>query len=330
MKRLNSKLLVLTIVFLLGIVAFQLSVHATNENIEIVQTTDDNYLIYIKDNLNTDFEFAFSNEKDADKEALDYKYAETDSEEENSNKIAFVNNTTKELFDKPTYMWAKNSEGNYIVEGIEISLEDSIHVYDLEHSAQITKIIPVDATKTNTTQKEVDGKKITTTVGKVILPETENDYSYILIKLPNSSDYDNLTNLATRISKFNSETNTYTKINVYKQFINTIEKLQPNSNSNWIKIEGNEISQPEDTADGEQYILWLKETKGNNIVKQDIQFLTSHREESEEKIKETITTKLPITYDNNTLLIVLIVLIVVAIIVFIRIKMLNKNKKEEK
>ena len=86
--------------------------------------------------------------------------------------------------------------------------------------------------------------------------------------------------------------------------------------------------QPEDAEDGEQYILWIRESQNNQTTKLDIQFLTSRKQYSEERIIETITTKLPITYDNNTLLIVLAILILVSVVVCIRIKTL-KNKEEK-
>ena len=43
---------------------------------------------------------------------------------------------------------------------------------------------------------------------------------------------------------------------------------------------------------------------------------------------EKITTKLPITYDNNTLLIVLGILVVLTTVVFIRIRILNKKQEK--
>ena len=70
-----------------------------------------------------------------------------------------------------------------------------------------TKQTAVATTKTSTTEKEEDGKKITLTVGEVILKNEEGSYSYIIVKLPNSEKYNNLMKLATKISKFNSETN---------------------------------------------------------------------------------------------------------------------------
>ena len=335
MTNLKSKLIELAIVFILGIVAMQMSVNASNENIQILEKATGDYIIYIKDNLDTDFEFAFSNDVSADKSTLTYYSAETDSAETNANKVAFVNNVTKSLFTNTTYMWVRNGT-DYILEDIEVDLSKAIHEYDLQYAASLTKIIKVDTTKTNTTEETINGKKVTTTVGKVVLTEP-GDYSYLLIEEPYSEDYTKLINLATRISKFNSQTDMYTQIQVYSEFLNKFRELMPNQLAEWTKVQGNEILQPEDSEDGEKYILWIKEegssTQALNedsltqALNLDIQFLTSHKQYSEEKIMEKITTKSPITYDNNTLLIVLTILVIAIIIVCIRIKILNKKVK---
>lgn len=327
MAKFKNKLIVLLIVFVLGIVVLQVTVNASNENIEIIKKSESDYLIYIKDNLDTDFEFAFSNNKDGSDLVFDKKAGlDSKPEDTKANKIAYINNLTIGLFENQTYMWAKDENG-YIVEGVEIDLNKAILATELEDMSNITKIIPVDLTKTSTTEKEVDNKKIITTVGKVVLEESEGKYQYILVKLPNSEEYDELLNLLTRISKFNKDTDMYTKVGVYNKFYKLYEKLKPTNQDNWIEVENNEILQPDDTKDGEQYILWLKEDNETNS-KIDIQFLTSTRQETEEKIVEKITTKLPVTYDNNILLIVLVILIIAIVIVALRIKSLNK--KEEK
>ena len=322
MTNLKYKLIIVAIIFILGLIAIHTSVFASNENVQILEKNTGDYIIYVKDNLNTDFEFAFSNDKLADKNILTYYSAETDS---NGNKIAFVNSETISLFSAPTYMWVK-TEADYVLEGIEIDLSKAINENDLQIAANLTKIIKVDTTKTNTIEETIDGKKVTTTVGKVVLTE-QGDYSYILIEEPDSEDYDKLTELATRISKFNSETDMYTQIQVYSEFLNIFTKLTPNDNAEWVDLKGNEIIQPEDTEDGEKYILWIKEVGADQTANLDIQFLISYKQYSEEKIIEKITTKLPVTYDNNTLLIVFGVLVLAIIIVCIRIKMLNKREK---
>lgn len=328
MVKLKSKLIISTIVFILALITMQLSIYAANENIEIVQKSNSDYLIYIKDNLNTDFKFAFSNNKNEDKDILTFKKAETDSIEQNANKIAFVNSTTISLFTNPTYMWVKDETDNYIVEGIEIDLNQAISENELKSIESVTKIIPADTKQTTTTETEEDGKKVTTTVGKVVLPETQVDYEYILVELPNSIEYNNLMKLATRISKFNSETDMYTKINVYKEFNRLVTELRPDSNtSKWIEADGNEIEQPADAENGTQYVLWINENNGESS-KQDVHFLTSYKEVSEERIIEKITTKLPVTYDNNMLLVVLAILIIATIVVCIRIKTLSKKEKQ--
>lgn len=327
MTKIKSKLIISAIVFILALITMQLSIYAANENVEIVEKSSTDYLIYIKDNLSTDFEFAFSNNQNEDKSALIFKKSETDSVNADANKIAFVNSTTIGLFENPTYMWVKDTNDNYIIDGIQIDLKQAITDKKLDRIANTTKVIPVDTKQTNTTKEEVDGKTITTTVGKVVLPETKGNYEYIIVKLPYSTDYENLEKLATRISKFNDETDMYTKISVYKEFNKLVEKLRPNSTSNWIKVVSNEIKQPEDAENGTKYVLWINENNGE-ASKQDVQFLTSQKEVSEEKIIETITTKLPVTYDNNVLLIVLAILIVAAMAVFIRIKVLNKEDKQ--
>lgn len=324
MTKLKSKLIISAIVFFLTIITMQLSIFATNENIEIVKNSNTDYLIYIKDNLNVDFKFAFSNDPNADKTALTFKTAETDSASVNANKIAFINSSTIELFNNPTYMWVKDLKENYIINGVQIDLKQAVSKEIIENTANITKSIPVDTTQTNTTKTEKEGKTITTTVGKVVLPEKSGKYEYIIVKLPYTEEYETLVKLATRISKFNNETDMYTKIKLYKEFNGLIEQLRPNATSNWKKAEENEIEQPTDAEDGTQYVLWLKENG-----KEDVQFLTSYKKVSEEKIIEKITTKLPVTYDNNTLLIVLVVLIVSAVIVGIRIRTLRKQGKQE-
>ena len=327
MSKSKTKLIISAIVFTLVIIAMQLSIYATNEDIEIVQKSNNDYLIYVRDNLNTDFKFAFSNNKNEDRALLTFKKAETDSTEEGANKIAFVNSTTINLFTTPTYMWVKDSNENYIIDGIQVDLKEGITEEKLRNISNITKVIPVDTKQTNTTETEVDGKKITTTVGKVVLPKTQGNYEYIIVKLPYTAEYEKLMKLAMRISKFNNETDMYTKISIYKDFNKLIEELRPNFTSNWTKVENNEIEQPKDAEDGTQYVLWINENNENDS-KQDVQFLTSNKEVSEEKVIEKITTKLPVTYDNNILLIVLVILVIVAIIVCVRIKILSKKEKQ--
>ena len=130
--------------------------------------------------------------------------------------------------------------------------------------------------------------------------------------------------LAERISKFDNETNLdmYAKLEVYNEFSTLFNNLKYNLDyDKWVDVEENEIYQPSDAKNGDKYVLWIKE--GRETI--DAQFLTSKY--VEEKVVEKITTKLPVTYDNNILLVVLGILVIAIIAVSIRIKSLEKESK---
>ena len=95
----------------------------------------------------------------------------------------------------------------------------------------------------------------------------------------------------------------------------------------------NIIYQPEDSTQGEEYVIWLKgtNTDGKEIV--DVQFMTCSRIKNPEYVPEVIeqktTVKLPVTFDTTiTLLIILGVIILAIIALLIAKKQLNKNDKK--
>lgn len=320
MSKFNFKLLIFTIMLVLGIIILSSTVYASNEDVQILQNDSDEYLIYIKDYEEATFKFfAFSNDKNEEPDT--YRTTATDSV--GGKTVAYVDSNTKSLFSNPTYMWAKLDDGTYIMKAVEIDLSKAVKNTDLEEATKITNIIDADTTKTSTTEKEENGKKITTTIGEIELKDEKGDFSYIIINLPSSEEYNNLMKIATKISKFNSKTDMYTQIETYSEFLKLFNELKPNESDGWIKVEKNIIYQPENADDGNEYVVWIKDNKTKEI---DVHFLTSTKEESEEIIKEALTTKLPVTYDNNTLLVVFGILVVLIIIVSIRIKCLNKKE----
>lgn len=320
------KLIISTVIFVLIAFFMQLSIYATNENIEIVKGSETEYLIYIKDNIENDFQFAFSNDKNINPEKLTYINAANDSADSTANKIAYVDDATISMFDTDTYMWVKNDE-NFILSGIKIDLSDSILKNELEDIDNLTKTIDVDLTQTIQNEEVVDGVKITKKMGKVVLLG-EGNYQYQLVKASVDEQYTNFMKLANKISKFNENTSYYTELETYKEFYNLFTNLRMNlEDESWLDVSNNEILQPEDAEDGEEYILWLQDTESGQIKSFDVQFLTCKKEVSEEKVIDTLTTKLPVTYDNNILLFVLGILIILAIIVAIRIVSLKNSEK---
>lgn len=318
MQNLKSKMIFLLGIFLIVSCLLGISVYATNENVQIVKKSDNEYLIYVKNNLDDSFEFAFSDDNTVDKTTLTYSSAAKDAVT-GGNYIAFINEYTTEH----KYMWVRNSEGEYVLNAVELDLTKAIDNYDLENIQKVTKLIEADTDQVKVEEKDVNGSKVKVTTGKVVL-KNEGDYQYQIVKLPNGEEYNRLMDLAERISKFDNETNLdmYTKLEVYNEFSILFNNLKHNLDyDKWVDVEGNEIYQPSDAKNGDKYVLWIKE--GRETI--DTQFLTSKY--VEEKVVEKITTKLPVTYDNNILLVVLGILVIAIIVVSIRIKSLEKESK---
>lgn len=313
MQNSKTKILFLLGIFLIVTLVFGITAYAANENIQIIKESDSKYLIYVKGNLDSTFEFAFADTTTEPAET-EYKEAGKDSAE-NGNYIAYLD----EYSTANKYLWVKNSEG-YVLEAVEVDLSKAMDNEDLELIESFTKIIDVDTTKTHVEEKEVNGNKVTVTTGKLVFLN-DGTHLYQMIKVADSEDYAKFMDLAERISKFNNDTDMYTKLDTYYEFaILAVDLLNELDADNWVEAEGNEILQPEDARNGDKYVVWLIED--NEL---DVQFLTSKYEE--EKITEKITTKLPVTYDDNRLLIVLAVLIIATVVVSVRI---NSLKKEDK
>ena len=312
----NSKIKIAFLIIVFLIVSFILGtkVFAVNDNLQIVKESDSKYLIYVKDNLDETFEFVFSN-TETEPASSEYKDAGTDAAS-NGNYIAYLD----EYSTANKYLWVKNSEG-YVVEGVEVNLDEAIKKADLEDIATVTKRIDVDTTKTNVEDKEIDGNTVTVTTGKVVL-NNEGNYQYQIVKVADSEEYSDFMDLAERISKFNDETDMYTQVEVYREFFDLFNGLSRDLvAADWEDVENGEIMQPEDARNGDKYVVWILED--GDIL--DAQFMTSKYEEA--KVKERITTKLPVTYDDNRLLYVLVVLVIATIVVSVRIKNLKRDDK---
>ena len=154
MKNANLKLICIAIILLL-ICLIPISVQATNEKVSIVKK-DNQYIIYIDGYENKEFKFAFSNDKNADKELLAYANQRKDSNESNSNSIACIDSETQIDIAKDIYMWAKDGE-QYILDGIKLDLTSAIQLEDMQSVEDTTKRISVDTTSTVERQEVIDG-----------------------------------------------------------------------------------------------------------------------------------------------------------------------------
>ena len=295
--------------------------YGANEDLVIVKNTEDEYIIYLKQYLEKDFKFAFSNNSAEDVSNLTFNNSALDEAEDGANNIAYVNNTNKAMFSNPTYMWVE-VEGKLVISAREIDLEDNITKTELESVGTTSEIIPIKLEQEQTVNEvNEEGTKITETVGIVKVLKDISNGEYQLLRREFSNDTDNLFALAELIEK-NDFTDTYTRIKASKEFYELSNDLYGTLNSEeWKEVNELKILQPIDAETGDQYILWVK---GDNI--QDVHFLTSYREYEEEYIKEQVTTVLPYTYDDNTILIALVIVIAAIVAVTIRIAILKKKE----
>lgn len=326
----KTKLTVSTIIAILfiSILGMIYTVNGANENMQIIKKSGTEYLIYISEHMDSQFEFAFSNDQGADKETLGYKSSILDSTSEKNN-VAYIDNSLyTTYFSGKTYFWARDLSGKYFAEKVEVDLSKAIEESNVNLINNLTKIIKVDTKNTITTSEVVNEVKVTKTVGKVDVLEEGTTY-YQLVKLPASEDYNEFMKTAEKIANDKIENNMYAKLKVANKFSNYYNRLVPDiDDANWIKVNNNTILQPEESHNGEQYILWLK-TENNRENKIDVQFLTCFEDYKPEVISEKITTKLPVTYDNPILFIILAVLVVAFVVVLILRNKSEKTKTEK-
>lgn len=311
----SSKFKILLMIVIVGIftVGMPIFAYATNEATVIVKQEDNSCIIYVKGYLDKEFQFAFSDSKDVEPAETEFVSSAKDTAN-GENNIAYTTATTT-----GKYLWVKTDAK---IENFEIDLTDNILKSELENLNNVSKEIPVEL-KQEQVVNEVNesGTKITETVGVAKIVKSLSNGQYQLVPRTTTTDTKNLFALAELLEK-NKFTDKYTEIKANKEFLDLKTKLEAElKREDWKKIENDTIKQPKEAQDGEQYILWLK---GDN--ENDVHFLTSFRKEDEEFIEKEIRTKLPYTYDNNTILVVLAIVVALIVIVSIRIVVLKKKE----
>ena len=185
MKKLTYKIIVVTMIMLMLLPIMGTKILAkTNEGIFTVKKDENTYLIYIKEVLNSNFEFAFSKENNGT--SLDYISSIKDAQ---GNNIAYVDDTLKtSYFNSSTaYLWIKK-DSEIIGEGILINLEDSKTETQLQSITDLTKRITVNSS--------AEEEKI-----KINGSDSET-YYYEMYPVESSEDYKRLVELSEEISKY--------------------------------------------------------------------------------------------------------------------------------
>ena len=329
MKPLKLKWVVTIIIILAITLGIQSMVLATNEEIQILKKSDSEYILYLKNHMESEFEFSFSNDQPEDvvKENLRYRKSGTDSIEDGNHIVYIDSELYTTYFSKPTYLWARTLSGEYFAEGIEIDLNDFVTDEDVEFINNMTEVIEVDTTNTLVTEEEIDDVKITRTIGKIDIKEEGTIY-YQIVNLPASEEYNEFMEIAETIANNQIPSGFYERLEITNKFSKLYNQLVPEiEDANWIEVTDNTILQPEDSEEGEQYIVWLKNEQEGEETKIDVQFMTSFEDYKQEVINEQITTKLPVTY-YNPILFILLAILVILFIALLGIKAIINRKKK--
>lgn len=329
---------IISIVFIMSIVLIQLPVKAvTEDNKIIIQKSEKDFIIYYKEFCNNQFNFAFSTDKDTKKEDLIFISSVEDKIQDERLNTAYTNEKIFDDYfkenDKQAYIWIKDSNGDYKIEGEKIDLSKNVMTdSQIEYVDNTTKRIKGEEKNSSITNVWTDKDKVKHTVilsQYEIAKEANTEYYYQLVKIPNGEtkgDNAKLYDLASKLQEGISSK--YEKFEIQKEFYDLYNKLYPKDNdSKWEKTEDGYIVEPNDTITGDRYIIWLKAVKDGKITK-DAKFLLCYQEDDEEKEKYTPmeVVRTPKTYDSKVLLIAF-GLIVALIIVVLYLKRKSESNK---
>ena len=310
MKNRKSKIMLIASIILIMLVSvLPIKSLAVNSKMLLVKENDNAYLIYVEELLNKSFEFAFSNNESA--ENLNYITSAKDSE---GNSIAYVDEELKQNFfdSENTYIWVRTEE-KVIINGEKITLENVKTIEQLKTIENITKSITVKANAEDE-RIQINGKQGEKYYYQVLVPSSLENYNKLIALINEINNFDNSTNAFEKLQSYSE---------LYDLYNSLITGLQEDK---WLEAKGMEITKPYDAKEGEQYVLWLKDSKGNI----DVQFLTAYEKEIKavdyRKKTEEVVTTLPVTYDDMTALFVTLGIVGLAMLVIIVYKV--KNKKD--
>ena len=331
MKKSTIKLVAFGMLVLMLLSIFTVPVKAETYEKVVLKKADKEFLIYYKDICNDEFEFAFSVDNSQPADDLFTRSAK-DQADEGALDVAYIDATLYDTYfaTNKAYIWIRDNNDQMVVSADLVDLTDALNDGMIELVNNTTKRIDVDTTQTHETHEIVDGVDTTITTGKVVVDEKSGaKYSYTLTRLTDTTTKANkLFDLAEALKEDISDT--YTNLSLSKQFYDLYMELMP-TDSEWTEVENSEILQPDNTVEGDKYIVYLKEETADSTTV-DAKFLTCvyKSDEGVDQKEETITetVKLPVTFDSGTILFIILGIIVLALVIFAIIRV-KANKKDE-
>ena len=332
METFKSKKVMLVFLLVLLIMLLPTRIFAATQSVAIVKVEND-YSIYIDGLENKDFKFAFTNQNPEDETSFESQLI-PNWEDNNGVNIACLEEDTSLNLNEPVFMIVKVGEELSVT---ELDLNKAISKTDMASVEAITTIIDVDTTQTTTTSDNENGVVTTQTVGQVNIIESaeynykDYEYQYNLIKI-DGTESETATKLSNLVDSLQS---TYSTLSTYNKILKTAEirdlYLSLREEAVYSKVNDYVIYQPEDSKEGDKYLVLLQQLSGKEVVREDIQFLIcteGHKQKVEKPLIEIKkATALPRTFDSIILLVVLAVIVITAIAVILRIRKLNKNEE---
>ena len=182
MKKQLFRLITVVLLVVLVLAMAQVAVYAKEKSeISLLKTSEESYIIYVKDILNTDFLFSFSDDLETAEEDLIFSASGLDSNESN---IAYMTKEQAEsLNNAKTYMWVNINEE---IQTYEINLNEAITVEEIAFVNTTTKRIQANAVGEENVSQYLEGVKITHSQGKINITEQGNAFSYHMVKVSDS------------------------------------------------------------------------------------------------------------------------------------------------
>lgn len=323
MKKQLKRLIAIALLVFSILAIMQMAVYAQEKSkVSLLKTSEESYIIYVEDTLNTEFLFSFSENGEANEEDLIFTASGLDSSEAN---VAFL---TKDLAESFTggkaYIWVKTDEK---LTKYEIDLKKAVTNAEIEFVNTTTKRIEVETDGSEKTEQDINGVKISHLQGKITITEKGEDFSYHKVKVEDE-ETTNFVKLANQIIA-NKKSSNFEKLALAREFTDTYTKMFEEI-ENWEKVsENKQILQPHESEENDIYLVWIK---NNETSEHDIQILVCNDGENlevepEKKVTVYDVTKLPVTYDSIITLIIVLA-IIVAIIISLVVAKRKLNQKE--
>lgn len=330
MRKLKVKIVTMVLVVMLIALVIPVNAFAAEAEMQVIKAEED-YIIYVKGLANSKFQYAITTKEEAEEADLNYINSVAD---EDNNQVMLIENS--DIAEGTNYIHIKSKQGENEVKTLnEINFETQTFNKEKMQIVEGTTNRIKTELKTNIEQKKEtreDGMEYIETVGGLEIVDDENaTYYYERTKLP-AEQYSKLQELANELNSGYEEKDMYSKIEYANEFYNLYNSLI--ESAKWQPVEKDlTIRQPIEAQKGEQYVVLLKKVAQDGTEIYDAKFMTSYREDEEEKIPGKLetkvvqeTAKLPITGDSIILFVILAVIVLALILIFVRMKKLQNRE----